>query len=146
MNESTLSDLVARKLSELWRFYRTPEFLEYLLVTYKASVSENPTFEKICIAEAENGDIEFASIGGIIKRWWVIDDGGLRTVKKPDKAHQEVNVFDPHPVVKFYMENNKIIIGERLGPDLISRKRATVTEQGGDVVISDLVVTWTCNP
>jgi len=145
VNDPDFGELIARKLSEVWLFFRTPEFLQYLLLTYKKSVAENPAFEKICIAEAENGEIESSSIGGIIKRWWVVDDRGCRRVKKPDLVLQDAEFFDSHPIVKFYLEADQIVIGERFGPDLICRKRGTISGQPSGFAIDKLAVTWTCN-
>ncbi len=58
MHKSTISDLVATQLSELWQFHRTPEFLDYLFAVYKMKVEANPTFERIYIAGRDKRDIQ----------------------------------------------------------------------------------------
>jgi hypothetical protein len=109
MNASEISNSVARQLSELWQFHRMPDFPSYVLTTYKVAVSDKPAFERIYIAEAENGDIESATIGGIIKHWWMRNEFGFQLIRRPELCDEEDNTFDLRPIVKFYIDNGKII-------------------------------------
>src|SRR5262245_15855404 len=107
MSPAMIAECVARDLSKLWQFHRTQEFLNYVETTYQVTVSALPTFHRIYLAEADNGDIESGSIGGIINHWWVVDDDGFRTVKRPELPAEEATMFDSRPILKFYIENSR---------------------------------------
>ncbi|HVV98823.1 MAG TPA: hypothetical protein VHB77_00710 [Planctomycetaceae bacterium] len=107
-------------------------------------VEPAPFFECVWIAEAEDGDLDAGAIGGIISRWWVMDDAGLSGEVCPLKLRfaDDSTLFDTQPVLKFFMSGDGVVLGEWFGPRLICRKVGRVVVSDAVVSVIDLRVTW----
>jgi hypothetical protein len=140
------SQAISLWLAELWRLHKLPSFRDYIMATYGRCPTGSPAFECVYIAEAESGDPSQGQIGSIIKHWWKVDDSGLVQIRRPSIPElDEPGVFDRRPVLKFFKDDNGIVLGERLGPDLICRKtgKLIMTETG--TLVKGLKVVWVSN-
>lgn len=138
-----LSADVAHLMATIWHEHKVPSFTDYIACTYKMHVERTPSFDRIYIAEAEFGDVETASIGGIIRRWWMMDDAGLTQIARPAlPAPDDRLAFDPCPILKFFLDGTRVVLGERLGPDMICRKTATIIMRDGSVRLDNVRVAW----
>ncbi len=150
MNEGEMSDAIACSLA--WFFPRRQElaFLDYLSLTYSTALAELPVFEKLCLAEALEGDLKGA-IGGIIKGWWLADETGCRSVPYRElpryiddfnEADRTDRVYYQFPLIKFYREGTGIVFCEKFGPNLICEKTGRVEQSLGGVSIVDVRLVW----
>jgi hypothetical protein len=141
-----LSPAIAHWLAGVWSGHRSDQFLDYLAETYGKRVDRPPSFDCIYIAEAEEGDLDSGRIGGIIKKWWKVDNVGLTEVRRPNlPATDEPGLFDQRPVLKFFTDGKRVVIGERLGPKLICRKAGKVEITEASVGIVDVRIIWMTN-
>lgn len=151
MDEGELSDAIACSLAWVYALHRDPSFLDYLSLTYSESLAELPVFEKLCLAEAEYGDAKTGVIGGIIKRWWLTDQEGCRSVPYGDlppftaefnAAEGTEQVFYRFPLIKFLREEMTVTFGEAFGPRLACRKVGRVQQLDGSISIVDVRLIW----
>ena len=151
MDECELSDAIACSLAWVYPFHRDPSFLDYLSLTYSESLAELPVFEMLCLAEAEYGDAKTGVIGGIIKRWWLTDQEGCRSVPYRDlppfttefnAAEGTDQVFYRFPLIKFLREDMSVTFGEAYGPRLACRKVGRVQQLDGSISIVDVRLIW----
>lgn len=128
---------VAEALAVLWGNSRKPEFIDYLSSVHQYEGSESPEFSCLYIGETESGDVERGPMGGMIKRWWVVDSFGLRVTRVVKLSWKEETDFTPTPEILFYLEGDRIAIYERLGQRLKCWKtgRIDVSERGVRVEI-----------
>lgn len=147
MKDTELSDRLARLLSWVWTTHRQRGFLDYLAASCFELVGELPGFEKICVMEADYGYAAKGIIGNKMKRWWVADKDGFRSMQWIDMppwredfsaAGATGRMFYRFPVVKFLREGGTITFEEAFGPQLIGRKVGRVHEVGNNVSIVDV--------
>jgi hypothetical protein len=152
MDAAELSNAVARRLAWIFPRHRDVAFLDYLANTYSLRVTESPQFDALCLVEAENGDVETGAIGGIVKRWWLADQTGFRTVAwcglprfvdDFDDADRTGRTFYRFPLVKFLRAGMQITFGEAFGPDLACRKVGRIQQTNGGVAIVYVRLVWT---
>jgi hypothetical protein len=142
------SESIVMRLAEAWERHKKDEFTIYLRDTFKYSCSGSPRFDCIYIAQMENGDLDSGHIGGILLQWWIVDDDGVRKTsspKLPNLLNKPENLrarFYPRPVLRFYWENDRIVIGESFGPYCVCRKTAYLRLAGGILRFSDERVVW----
>jgi len=130
-------------LSKLWNLHKTEGFKTHLMMTYGLRFDPLPTFECIYIAEAMEGDLEQASIGSIINKWWRIDDSGLSDVRRIVlDSDEQTNVFYKHPILKYYTDGFRIVFCERLGQNIISQKVGNVILKKGEVSVEQIQIMW----
>jgi hypothetical protein len=150
MNEVELSDAIANSLSWVFPNHREPSFVDYLSLTFSQDVGALPEYESLCLAEAEHGDVS-GEIGGIIKRWWLTDPNGCRSVpfRELPRFTDEFNaaegteqVFYRFPLIKFFRENTRITFGEAFGPRLACRKIGRLQESSSRVAIVEVRLVW----
>ena len=151
MNEPKLSEAVAGLLAWIFPRHREPTFLDYLSLTFSEAIAALPRFEKLCLAEAENGNVEKGEIGGIIKRWWLADEDGFRSVNwgEMPRFAEDFNdaegtdrMFYRFPLVKFLREGAMITFGEKFGPNLACRKVGRMQQAAGNISIVDVRLVW----
>jgi hypothetical protein len=141
-----LSSAIALSLADVWNFHRSEAFADYIAQTYRKHVTRLPSFECIYIAEIENGDLDKGEIGGIVKKWWIVDDRGMMEICKPElPMTDEPVLFDRRPVLKFYTDGERIVTGERLGPNLICRQSGRLVSTKTYVSITDVRLLWATN-
>lgn len=138
MAQPETSDAVARCLGELWMRYQSIEFGPYLQQTYGIAVDPLPTFECLYIAEVVQGDFASGSLGSIVKQWWSVDQSGIKLVANPRiQGRDTEETFFERPWIKFFLDGDRVVLGERLGPDLMSRRLARLTYQDGKATLSE---------
>jgi hypothetical protein len=150
--ESITAAQVAARLSQFWDLHKKGRFADYLRTTFGYSVCDLPTFDCLYVARIENGDTEKGYIGGILLQWWAVDDDGLRQIPNPELPtllNEPENLragFYPKPVLKFYLENDRTVIGESFGPSCNCRKTARL-RIGDDNTIQffDERIVWNAN-
>lgn len=137
MKSLDLSFQIARTLSAQWSVFRGPDFHQYVISNYQIQPRATPAFECLYIAETETGDVERGYLGGVIRHWWKVDDQALQGVQSAVLDEKQEDVFDRRPIIKFYYVHNTILIGERLGPDLVCRKVGLIgrSEKGVDILL-----------
>jgi hypothetical protein len=120
---TTSSPAIAMLLADIWAFHKSASFAGYIANTYGKCVDRLPSFECVYIAESESGDLDNGTIGGVIKKWWRVDGSGLTENWRPRlPSTDEPGLFDRRPVLKFFTDGERVIVGERLGPNLNCRK------------------------
>jgi hypothetical protein len=138
------SQEIAAWLAGLWELHKSKNFHDHVRKIYGRDIDESPAFECIYVAEAESGDLLHGQIGGIIKKWWQVNDSGLVAITKLNlPARDEPVGFDRCPVLKFFTDGKRVVLGERLGPDLISRRVGRLVFHENGISIEDLRVLWT---
>jgi hypothetical protein len=138
------SPAIALWLAGIWGLHKSEPFSAYVAGTYGKDVDHLPSFECVYIAEAESGDLDTGQIGGIIKKWWMVDNTGLTEIRRPQLPSTDDPVlFDQRPVLKFFTDGERVVFGERLGPDLICRKAGKLIAKEGSVFVTDVRLLWT---
>ena len=146
LTREEMSPAIALWLAGVWRCHKSDQFLDYVAKTYGKPTDRPPSFDCIYIAEAEEGDLDSGRIGGIIKKWWKVDDAGLTEVRKPQlHSTNEPVLFDQRPVLKFFTDGKRVVFGERLGPNLVCRRAGKVLGTQASVCITDVLLLWTTN-
>ncbi len=141
-----LSSAIALSLADIWSFHKSEAFAAYVTRTYHKFMTQLPSFECVYIAEIENGDVDKGEIGGIVKKWWVVDDRGMTEIRRPELPPTDEPVFfDRRPVLKFYTDGERIVTGERLGPTLICRQTGKLVATKTSVSITDVRLLWATN-
>jgi hypothetical protein len=141
-----LSSAIALSLADVWSFHRSEAFAEYVTRTYRRCVTRLPSFECVYVAEIENGDLDKGEIGGIVKKWWMVDYRGMTEIQRPELPRTDEPVFfDRRPVLKFYTDGKRIVTGERLGPNLIFRQTGKLVSTKTSVSITDVRLLWATN-
>lgn len=150
MDRKMATEQILRTLSDYWRLHKTAFFLSYLMDTFGVTPQEYPRFDCLYIAEAEDGDLAQGWIGGLIKRWWIVDDNGTRPTSRPhlpillDEPDNLRADFYPKPVIKFYFADDRITFGESFGPSYVCRKTAKlVFNNDGTTTFGDSHTIWT---
>lgn len=147
MTRTTTTDLspaIAGWLATLWAFHKSDPFAAYVAKTYGQTVTQASSFDCVYIAEAESGDLEAGQIGSIIKKWWKVDDSGLTEIRRPQLPTTDSSaLFDRRPVLKFFTDGDRVVFGERLGPNLICRKAGKLSTAEGLVSVKDVRLLWT---
>lgn len=133
---------VARELASLWSLHRTNEFARYLEDAYGHGPESCPRFDRILVAEALTGDVASGVIGSVIRRWWVIDDLGFREVDVQSLDFTERAGFYLAPIRKFFMERDRVAIGERLGPAIGWRMVGRYLSDKVSSCLVDLKTVW----
>jgi hypothetical protein len=137
------SSVIALWLAGIWDLHKSSAFADYVAKTYHKRVVRLPSFECVYIAEAESGDFETGAIGGIIRKWWKVDDAGLTEIRRPQlSTTDQPALFDRRPVLKFFTSGGRIVVGERLGPDLICRRVETLLPQEASFRVADVRLLW----
>lgn len=110
------------------------------------SIAVDPSdFKCLYIAQASESDIDKAKIGSIISQWWKVTDLGIEKIHAPEIIDcPSTSMFDPAPVIKFYLDGDRIVVSERLGPTLIARKTGRINNSGQ--WLNDLHIIWTSEP
>jgi hypothetical protein len=138
------SPAIALWLAGIWALHKSERFLAYVTEIYGKPVDHLPSFECVYIAEAESGDLDTGQIGGIIKKWWMVDDTGLSEIRRPQlPLTDDPALFDQRPVLKFFTDGARVVFGERLGPDLICRKVGKLIAKRAAVSVADVRLLWT---
>lgn len=138
-----LSDAIAIALADIWNFHKSEAFVDHVARTYQKHVTHLPSFECVYIAEIENGDLDKGYIGGIVKKWWMVNDRGMTEIQRPElPLTDEPVLFDRRPVLKFFTDGERIVLGERLGPNLICRQKGKLISTKSSVSITDVHLLW----
>jgi len=138
-----LSSAIALALADIWRFHKSEAFADYVARTYGKHVTHPPSFECVYIAEIENGNLDKREIGGIVRKWWMVNDKGIMEIRSPQlPLTDEPVLFDRRPVLKFYTDGERIVTGERLGPNLICRQTGKLFSTKTSVSITDVRLVW----
>lgn len=141
-----LSPAIALWLAGIWSFHQSETFADYVAKTYHKHVAQLPSFECVYIAEAASGDLDTGQIGGIIKKWWKVDDTGLTEIRRPRlPSTDEPVLFDRRPVLKFFTDGERVVVGERLGPNLICRQAGKLVATEASVSVTDVRILWATN-
>ncbi len=141
-----VSPAIATWLAGIWSFHKSKAFADYVAKTYGKHVARLPSFECVYIAEAESGDLDTGQIGGIIKKWWRVDDAGLTEIRRPQlPSSDEAVLFDRRPVLKFFTDGERVVVGERLGPHLICRQAGKLVATEAYVSVTDVRLLWATN-
>jgi hypothetical protein len=141
-----LSSTIALALADIWRFHKSETFADYVARTYGKHLTHLPSFECVYIAEIENGNLDKGEIGGIVRKWWMVDDRGTTEIRRPELPRTDEPVFfDRRPVLKFYTDGERIVTGERLGPNLICRQTGKLVSTNTSVSITDVRLVWATN-
>lgn len=148
MEKSTASDEIAVLLSGTWEIHRTPKFTEHLQTTFGDIKPIPANFDCIYIAQAAEGDVTDGIIGGMITQWWRVDDSGLERISNPDlprfpnEPENLRSCFYIKPVVKFFVQDRRITIGEAFGPNLRCRKVGVLCNGPDHLDLNDVKVKW----
>ena len=135
-------------MAEAWPFHQTPGFADYAWQTFGCEIEHVQKFDGIYLAEAEIGDASAGIIGGLIKRWWLVDDRGTTptcSVKLPHDWDAPKNLrFKCYifPVIKFLHQANDIAIGEAFGPEMRCRKVGKVVLANSIVTLDQVRLLW----
>jgi hypothetical protein len=141
-----LSPVIAFSLAGIWSFHKSEAFADHVSRTYGKHLTHLPSFECIYIAEIENGDPDKGYIGGIVRKWWMVDDKGITEIRKPQLPLTDgPDLFDRRPVLKFFTDGERIVFGERLGPNLICRQTGKLVSTQTSVSITDVRLVWATN-
>ena len=144
MISEEISYRIAKKLSGLWELHRLPEeFKAYINRVYHRTVGTVPTFDCLFVAECEEGDSKKGSLGDIISRLWKVDDTGTWRAQKLHISENEDDEFYNKPMVRFFLDGDKIVTGERLGPQYVSRRVGLVRFLHDELELSELKTLWT---
>lgn len=147
MNPFFSADAISRELANIWSLHKSPAFREYLESIFHRPFPAPVRFDKVYIVEADDGDIEFGSLHDF-KRWWEVDDCGMREMASPpslatlDDAQNVRQGFYTTPIVRFFCEGNRILIGESYGPHLIARTSADITYEASGIALRNRSVVW----
>jgi hypothetical protein len=60
---------------------------------------------------------------------------------KPSLAGDEA-FFDPTPIFQFCTDGERIVFGERFGPNMVCRKAGSVVVMESGAMVSDILVLW----
>jgi hypothetical protein len=95
------------------------------------------------IAEAGCGDLDRGGIGGIIRRWWKMDDEGLEKTMLPFSGFYRISdQLSSCPILKFCSDGNRAILGERFSSTMMCRKRAIVKRTEEGVHLAEIEIIW----
>lgn len=140
------SPAIALSLAAIWRFHKSEAFADYVARNYRKHVPSLPSFECVYIAEIENGDLDKGAIGGIVKKWWMVNGRGMTEIRQPQlPLTDESALFDLRPVLKFFTDGERIVLGERLGPNMICRRAGKLVATETAVSITDSRLLWATN-
>lgn len=131
------SQAIVDWLATIWMFHKSPDYLGYLSRTYGARIDILPVFECAYIGECDAGDIDSGRLVGIMDGWWVVDDSGTFAAKRA-RYDDSNSLFSRCPVLRFYTDGCRVLVRERLGPDLISQKVGVVRIENDSVTIVDV--------
>jgi hypothetical protein len=106
---------IARELGSLWALHQSPAFERYVVEAYDIAPPAPPHFRCLYIGECEEGDFKLGPKGGLIKRWWQVDDQGLKEVERPELDWDDNIPYYPTPEILFYVAGNEVSIVETLG-------------------------------
>ena len=127
---------VAKELGEMWEFAKTDTFAMEMSRRYGQRF-EKPNWRKLIIAEAHEANFEemyFES--SLIKRFWLVDDGGLREAIDPMGDDRECGMFYETPWIRFCANTDYLLVCERLGPKFMLRRLHKLSIAAGRLCIS----------
>ena len=149
MNEIQVHDAIAEILSDIWNRHQAGDFESYILRTCGVAVSSSPLFESIFISKAEEGSIERDFLKSAVK-WWKVDDAGFGPCGRPsqltkgDDPENIKNGFYRWPTLRFFVEGDRVLIGEMYGPSIFARKTGTLSFVGDNLEIRNVQVICNC--
>lgn len=141
MNNAFVQQAVLQWIAERWKLCQSkPEnILAHLSAACVVRLETLPKFECFLVCECESGTIESGSLSGIIRGWWRVDDSGIEVITFPgfgDPVPQ--SPFMQRPIIKFYSEADRILIGERFGERLLTRIRGDLVEREGRLKVENV--------
>jgi len=140
------SILVAENLASMWFVLNTPQFSDHVLDVYGVDEEVRTPFASMRIVEVTDGDVHTGRIGSVIRTVWQVDNHGLRLGNDEFDSNAADGAFVLHPVFKFFLANQRIAVGERLGPELSCHKTADLVETGKGICFENIQVTWRISP
>jgi hypothetical protein len=156
MNEHDSSNLIAKTLGKLWSYYKNGAMRNYIAKEFEYEIAEEPQFKFFYFADLMSGSVEGDSFGAEVKRWWKLDDYGLRIFDYDIEFAGETVDGYRSPAVKgefflapefpYFFDGSRLLYGERFGPHLISRKVANVRIQDETLAISNVKTLWVRRP
>jgi hypothetical protein len=137
---------IARHMARIWEIFRRGEFTDYLTSVFNIPFNSSPKFEGLYIAEVLEGNIEKASISGIIKRWWLVDDHGMVDVPRATLPSDDELAFFRRPFVRFFTDGEGIVMMETYGVGVVFQKTARLAVSGEKMEVTDEKVVWKSSP
>jgi len=138
------SDAVLVYLHSYWRSLQSEGLADILRSTYQTVPAAKPDFEYLLAGQAASGNMETLELGSQIHQWWRIDNTGChahRLLQLPQK--DDSSMFWKHPIIRFFLSDERVLLGERLGEDLICRKLGTLLNTGSrELTLINPTVTW----
>jgi hypothetical protein len=137
----------AELLAWLWAGHRSPAFLRYVEASYASAVSDLPTFQGVVLSEAAAGNVEHGWVQSIATRWWVADGEGFRPVPyealppwwgEHNEAADAGRLYYRWPRVHFFIDGDRLVFSERLGPGLRCVKAGRVADRDGHPALIDV--------
>jgi len=141
-NDRDLNYLIAKSLAELWHLHKTDAFRAYISKAFGKRIDVLPQFDWLLVAECESGDINSGTLNSVYTRIWKVDDSGCNRSNARSIVFDIEREFFKAPLIRFYHEGNTLLIGERFGPKLMCYKRGSITIEGDNVIVENLVVSW----
>jgi hypothetical protein len=135
-------------LAETWKLQKEDDFLVYLAQVSGRSVSVKPSFDRIIISQAEEGDFADGGLAGE-STYWQVDDQGIILVSAQQMVdgwcdrNKTLGDFYITPTIRFYNEGQNILIGERYGPELFSRKVGKLVWQNDRLILTEVRIIFT---
>jgi len=133
---------IARYLSRLWGVYQAKTLAQYVQEQFGRATS-NPTVDGISIAECCDGNFDSGYLSGDLAKTWLIDSNGLTATDQITPPDEGIGDYYRLPMIRFFSEDNRIVIGETLGPTLVSRKRAFIGRKSSEIQIHSVETLWT---
>lgn len=137
MNEMYPPTAIAEMLAEVWKLHKEDGFLNYITIVCGCSTPDPPIFNRIYIAQAEDGDIRKDILVSTLK-WWQVDDLGLRETPRPPLSNDPYvpterldsdGFYYIAPMMRFFNQGDEILIEEIYGPHIFARKMARLVWQ-----------------
>ena len=137
-------DAVLAYLHNYWRALQSERLADILRSTYQIVPAAKPDFEYMLAGQAASGNMETSELGSQIHQWWRIDNTGChahRLLQLPQE--DESSMFWKHPIVRFFLSDERVLLGGRLGENLICRKQGTLLNTDLEkLTLINPTVTW----
>src|SRR5215471_2965998 len=141
MEREGISFRIVQVLSALWTTYQyQSKFEAYVSQVYDRKITIAPRFECLYIAECVKGDPSTGGLGSLLARSWKVDDNGVSIQPLQPPRTDNGSGFFVNPLIKFFVQGNVIVVGERLAPEFLCRKLGRLNISDSSVDIVDLKV------
>lgn len=132
---------IVRWITDLWQTCHPDQFATYMQREFGVALQSTPTFRCLYIAESAEGNIDDNVLGSILHGWLKMDNTGLWRIEKPGgDFHDRVGPYYVTPVLRYWREGNRVLLGERFSDSFIIRRIGTLPADESIPEVYDLRV------